>query len=831
MKLFKIYFILFFLISFISFINTGWSQNIPPKIEAIGNQAYCPLSQINIVADFNIIDPDDTEIEALFIQISTGYVNGQDKLTLNNSHPNINTNWSNSEGKLTLKSATSGLVSYIDMISAVKDVVFESSSLSVNGEKLFSFTIGDANYLPSTGHYYEYIADIGITWINAKTAADLRTYYGLQGYLATIISADESQLAGEQAKGAGWIGGSDQETEGVWKWVTGPESGTIFWNGVANGSAPAGIYSYWNTGEPNQMGDEDYAHITAPNVGIIGSWNDLSNTGAISGDYQPKGYIVEYGGTAGDPDLDLSASTRIYVPIIKSHNAGKNCGPGTVTLTATASSGSILWFESLSSVTPLFTGNSFTTPVLSSTKEYYILASENGCIEGLRETVIATINDIPIISNDVTLKNCDEDGIPDGFTDFNLEEAKEIITNNDNSLTVTYHILVNDANTAINPLIPFPFNNSISDTVYARVENNSGCYDISIVHLQVSTTSFPKGFQEELMECDADSSNDGIFSFDLTEASKNILDQLPEQNLIVQYYRNLSDAQLEQNEIQPQTAYRNEIPYSQTLYIRVESNDNGDCYGIGPHLVLTVHPLPEFDVDPTAIVCLNLSSITLATYNPVDNYSYKWFNESGAILSNESTVTVSSGGKYTVIATSDTHCMSFPKTVEVTESIIATIDSNDITVTDNLENNTIEINIDNLGIGIYEFALDDEYGPYQTENLFEYVIAGKHTVFIRDINGCGTANIDVFVIGYPKFFTPNGDGINDTWQVDGVISQPNSKIYIYDKFGKLLKQIESKGEGWDGLYRGNQMPSTDYWYMVQLDDGRIHKGHFSLIRR
>ena len=831
MKLFRFYHISIFSIFFIVFFNTAISQNTPPNIEASGNQAYCPLSQMDIVTDFNIIDPDDTEIEALYIQISTGYVNGQDKLTLNNSHPNINTNWSNSEGKLTLKSATSGLVSYIDMISAVKDVVFESSSSSVNGEKLFSFTIGDANYLPSTDHYYEYIADIGITWTSAKTAADSRTYHGLQGYLATITSADESQLAGEQAKGAGWIGGSDQETEGVWKWVTGPETGTIFWNGLADGSAPNGAYTYWNTGEPNQLGDEDYAHITAPNVGILGSWNDLSNTGSTSGDFQPKGYIVEYGGMPGDPPLDLSASSRLYIPFIESYNSSLNCGSGTVTLTAAASAGSVLWFESLSSVTPLFSGNSFTTPVLSTTTEYYILASENGCVEGQRETVTATINDIPVINTDVILKNCDEDGIPDGFTDFNLEEANDNITNNVDSLTVTYHISVNDAKDDINPLIPFPFNNSRSDTVYARVENDSGCYDISTVHLQVSTTSFPDGFHEELMECDTDSNNDGIFSFDLTEASKNILDQLPEQNLIVQYYRNLSDAQLEQNEIQPQTDYRNETPYSQTLFIRVESNDNGDCYGIGPNLVLTVNSLPEFDVDPTAIICLNLSSITLSTYNSVDNYTYKWFNESGVVLSNESTVTVLSGGIYTVIATSNSNCESFPKTVEVNESIIANIDSNDITVIDNSENNSIEINNDDLGIGIYEFAIDDENGPYQTENLFEYVDPGKHTIYIRDKNGCGTTSIDVFIIGYSKFFTPNGDGINDTWQVNGVISQPNSKIYIYDKYGKLLKKIDTKGEGWDGLYRGNQMPSSDYWYMVQLEDGRIHKGHFSLIRR
>ena len=90
---------------------------------------------------------------------------------------------------------------------------------------------------------------------------------------------------------------------------------------------------------------------------------------------------------------------------------------------------------------------------------------------------------------------------------------------------------------------------------------------------------------------------------------------------------------------------------------------------------------------------------------------------------------------------------------------------------------------------------------------------------------------EIVVLNISKFFTPNNDGINDTWIINGVFSQPNSKIYIFDKFGKLLKKIEANGDGWDGNYRGNQMPSTDYWYHVQLDDGRNFKGHFSLIRR
>ncbi|MCF6223249.1 MAG: hypothetical protein L3J34_05925 [Flavobacteriaceae bacterium] len=157
---------------------SSWSQNIPPAINATGDQAYCPLSKINIVTQFDIIDPDDTELTALHIQISQGYVLGEDFLSLQNTalHPNVSTEWNSSEGKLTLKSSGSGNVSYTDVISAVKDVVFESNSELVYDEKYFSFTLGNANYLPSTGHYYEYISDLGITWTSARAAAETKTY-------------------------------------------------------------------------------------------------------------------------------------------------------------------------------------------------------------------------------------------------------------------------------------------------------------------------------------------------------------------------------------------------------------------------------------------------------------------------------------------------------------------------------------------------------------------------------------------------------------------------------------------------------------------------------
>lgn len=370
--------------------------NIAPIITATGNQQYCPLTSVNIVTDFDILDPDDVGTNAIYIQISSGYFKGDDKLTLNNPllHPTIQSSWNANEGKLTLNSPTGGVVTYLDFIAAVKDVQFSNSSSTPSGVRNFSISIGQANYLPRNGHYYEYVADLGIRWTNAKVAADLKTYYGLKGYLATITAADEAQLAGKQAPGAGWIGGSDSQSEGTWRWMTGPEAGTIFWNGLSNGSTPN--FAFWNNNEPNQAGDEDYAHITAPGIGMAGSWNDLADSGSPSGDYQPKGYIVEYGGTPGDPVLQLSASTTVTVAAISSTTPSSRCDAGTVTLKATATIGVLNWYDDLTGGTNLGNGPSFLTPNLINTTTFYVGIA--GCTNP-RTAVEAKIINTPTITS------------------------------------------------------------------------------------------------------------------------------------------------------------------------------------------------------------------------------------------------------------------------------------------------------------------------------------------------------------------------------------------------------------------------------------------------
>lgn len=138
-------------------------------------------------------------------------------------------------------------------------------------------------FFAGTGHYYEFVPE-GITWTGALAAAATRTFDPgtgiLQGYLATVTSVGENAFLGTLG-GGGWLGGTDQVTEGVWVWAAGPELGVVFWNGGPGGSTPN--FASWNGGEPNNAGNEDYLDRQG------GAWNDLPNVFL-------SGYFVEYGG-------------------------------------------------------------------------------------------------------------------------------------------------------------------------------------------------------------------------------------------------------------------------------------------------------------------------------------------------------------------------------------------------------------------------------------------------------------------------------------------------------------------------------------------------------
>ena len=339
--------------------------------------------------------------------------------------------------------------------------------------------------------------------------------------------------------------------------------------------------------------------------------------------------------------------------------------------------------------------------------------------------------------------------------------------------------------------------------------------------------------------CDGDDDNDDRDGFDLFDTSTLTADLLgPDQNLndfeISYLYTdedgNLLSAPELRNPFNTKT---------QTVIVTLTNKLNTSCPSTAS-IDFVVNPLPEFTVDDTTIVCLNLDPIPIGVVSAEGDYTYTWTHtdlngNSSAFPSTEDTIFIGVGGTYYVTATTTdgTNC-SRTLSIEVEESEIATVTLGDITVEDltSDNNNTITIDTTNLGIGDYEFAIDDPNGPYQNDPFFENVRPGIHTIYIRDKNDCGIAQIDVSVIGYKKFFTPNGDGIHDTWRILGIREdfQPNSRVYIFDRYGKLLKELDPVTEGWDGTYIGRPMPQTDYWFRVFLEDGREFKGHFSLVR-
>ncbi len=286
--------------------------------------------------------------------------------------------------------------------------------------------------------------------------------------------------------------------------------------------------------------------------------------------------------------------------------------------------------------------------------------------------------------------------------------------------------------------------------------------------------------------------------------------------------------------------FSNTIANQQSIYVRIVNDDTG-CMNDDFSFEVIINPLPDFSVTSPQTVCINDPNLTLSVENPAGIYDYEWTDPEGnTVIGSQIDATL--GGVYSVTGTSTdgTNCARTLE-VRVIESIIATISDEDVAIIDDSDNNSIQISTENLGIGDYEFALNDENGVlirnYQDDPLFENLEGGFYTILVRDKNGCGVASLDVSIVVFPKFFTPNNDGVNDTWAIKGANSTffPESEINIFNRFGKVVAQIDIDNPGWDGTFNGKTLPSDDYWFSIRLVDRngvvRKRQGNMSLLRR
>ncbi|WP_420602283.1 T9SS type B sorting domain-containing protein [Flagellimonas sp.] len=430
------------------------------------------------------------------------------------------------------------------------------------------------------------------------------------------------------------------------------------------------------------------------------------------------------------------------------------------------------------------------------------------------------------------LTQCDSDG--DGIADFNLNEAASLI-NPDPTLTYGFFITERQAIGNSNKIEDaHSFSNAMASQLFVRAENELGCFNITTLDLRVVSTAIPDSFNLEVKACDDSVDGgyaDGIGTFDFSGATASILALFPPTRpLTVSYYESEENALSETNAIEPMKYRNKKSPFLQNIWVRVDGSDANDCIGLGQHVTLVIDEAPRFDLLTNLEICSNQLPYTISPTNPAESYTYRWLDTEGNLLGSDQSYDIQQEGTYTLIATKTdgTGCEAF-KTIEVssieppvvTDLIVdglISLQSNVIVELETYEN--------------FEFSIDNPFGPYQDSNVFQNVPPGVHKAFVRDVNGCETVEKAFSVIGHPAFFTPNGDNQNDYWQIQGINAelQSQSLVYIYDRYGNLLAQVDPASPGWDGTLNGRPLPSSDYWFSVSLEDGRFFRGHFALKR-
>jgi gliding motility-associated-like protein len=460
----------------------------------------------------------------------------------------------------------------------------------------------------------------------------------------------------------------------------------------------------------------------------------------------------------------------------------------------------------------------------------------------------------PIVNPIITLKQCDSD--TDAITDFNLTEANVVLSNQSN-LTFTYHASQLDAQNDIAPLTnDTSYNSPNNGTVWARIENADGCFRTAQVNLLVSATQIPATFQKIVLEeCDDyidlnDPDTDGIdyFSFSaatnsFASATNTILALFANSsNLTVTYYTSEAQALAEANPINTSDpdGFRNTVPNLQNIWVRIDSNINNDCVGLGQYLDLKVNPLPNFDIIDYKLLCVQPGSGAgsfpiNATPTVPGNYTYTWTPTNPNTTGGQENAIFNAGtsGIYKVVVTNTATLCSKEDQTELFISSAPNSVKLEL-VSEIFASGLATIQAEVIGgFGTYEFSLNQV--DWQTSPVFTNLANGIYTVYARDINGCLPIkqSNSVTTISYPNYFTPNGDTFNDTWNISGLTPEFEAKIFIFDRYGKLIKQINPYANGWDGKINGQDVPSTDYWFKIEyIEDGvqKEFKSHFSLKR-
>lgn len=524
--------------------------------------------------------------------------------------------------------------------------------------------------------------------------------------------------------------------------------------------------------------------------------------------------------------LELIISTTLEIEIATPIEICS--GAAAVLEVQTAEGNTVNWYENQTDIDPVFTGNPFTIPGLTETTSYWVeVISPEGCISERIEVIIeitepitpqfvlqteycldAEPQELPIISNNGISGSWN----PSVIDTSNLGIQTYIFTPDEGQCAEIYPIEIETTESATPVFSELPesycLNSEAEDLPETSDNGITGTWfpatiDTSTVGTQTYTFTPNEG------QCS------GIYSITIETAES-----------LIPIFSDLPDTYCFNSQAEPlPTVSDNGISGSwypgeintgiQGITSYVFTPDGNQCSE--PYeLVVTVYPYPEMELEDDVVICSGDSYSYLA---PEGFDHYIWTDSFGNVLSETREIIFTEEGVYTLTVEINGIPCTLSRNIEVsfsTAPIITEIKSAENSLT-----------VYATGNGPFEYSLDEIF--WQSSNVFYNLEPGIYFVYVRDKKGCGSTAKQGAIMGVPNFISPNGDGKNDTWKIRELAGFPNTRLQIFDRYGKMFVDRILDGDfEWDGRYNREPLPSGTYWYILILEDGEKLSGHINL---
>lgn len=778
----------------------SFAQNIP-NVQA--TDKYCFDASQSLSLDVIVtLDGAGTDLlDGLQISISQSYDAATDLLKYTEADGIFGT-FDATNGILTLSGSTN-----LDAYNlALSRVMFETSATdNTSGVKTITVSLSNLDYYPETGHFYKFFSEAGILWTKAITDAENQDLFGLKGYLATITTTGENQFILDRVSGTAWVGASDRDNEGDWRWVTGPES---LQNG-GTGRRLSDGFTNWAPGEPNNVGDEDYAHMmdwSSP----PGRWNDLPDPGS-GGQYNPTGYIVEYGGQPGDPDVFSTITGVTTLDILPALN-----------------------LEGSISVCPNLSGVTYKASDLANyTYDWMVTGGTITNGQGTSQIQVdwgvtnANASVLLIASSSIT---CQITKVLPIKINIQLEPPLPL------GKTAVCFADLNSPQVYSTPVTPGSNYNWVITN--GQIVSGNGSNEIMILWdgPGIGSLFFTESTSTATDVCDGDSP---LLTVDLREEIVPVFD-----------IKNVScfsgsDGSVEITNVSGLTPFsfqwnvNNTGNVSNNMVTNLKAGSysvNITSAGCTVNVPFTItEPLPlEGSINVSDVLCFGeaTGSAEAIITGGTGDYKYMWSHQptiNSPILNNIPK------GSYTVDVYDENDCvLQLIFTVNEPEELIIEEIISTLTSCPQSNDGTLEAIVSG-GVAPYAYSWENSA---ETGSLAIGFSKGNYQLTVTDANGCiKTASQEVTEstpkVLFPTAFSPNNDGVNDTFGP----TTPCTIVFnmmIYNSWGEMVFSTKDAQKGWDGTLGGKPAPSGKYSYTanwtIEVNDLSLSSEAKGLIR-